>query len=152
MEMKFIFTGHAQNFEVTGVYDTPSFLSSRVVSYSVKKQKSWTAEGPGDESQRLCWAWPFLAELISLNLILLFCKRGWQYLSLLGLLQGFPGGSIGKESACNAGDPIQSLGQEDPPGSGKAMATHSSILAWRIPWTEEPGRLQSVGSQELETK
>ena len=41
---------------------------------------------------------------------------------------------------------VQSLGQEYP--LGKEMATHSSILAWRIPWTEEPGRLWSVGSQE----
>ena len=38
---------------------------------------------------------------------------------------------------------FQSLGQEDPLEEG--MATHSSILAWRIPWTEEPGRLQSIG-------
>ena len=38
---------------------------------------------------------------------------------------------------------VQSLGQEDP--LEKGMATHSNILAWRIPWTEEPGRLQSVG-------
>ena len=100
---------------------------------------------------------------------------------------GFPGGSDGKESACNAGDPgsvsglrrspgegkgyplqysdchyplqclvfpvaqmvknlpamqetqVQSLGQED--SVGKGMAIHSSILAWRNPWTEEPGRL-----------
>ena len=43
---------------------------------------------------------------------------------------------------------VQSLGQEDP--VEKEMATHSSILAWEIPWTEEPGRLQSMGSQELE--
>ena len=42
-----------------------------------------------------------------------------------------------------------SLGQEDPL-EGK-MAIHSSILAWRIPWTEEPGRLQSMESQELDT-
>ena len=41
---------------------------------------------------------------------------------------------------------VQSLGQEDP--LEKEMATHSSILAWRIPWTKEPGRLQSMGSQE----
>ena len=54
---------------------------------------------------------------------------------------GFPGGSDGKESACNAGD----LGWEDP--LEKGMATHSRILARRIPWAEEPGRLQSVGSQ-----
>ena len=44
---------------------------------------------------------------------------------------------------------VQSLGWEDPLEEG--MATHSSILAWRIPWTEEPGGLQSMGSQELDT-
>ena len=41
---------------------------------------------------------------------------------------------------------VQFLGQEDP--LEKGMATHSSILAWRVPWTEESGRLQSMGSQE----
>ena len=57
----------------------------------------------------------------------------------------FPSGSDGKESACNVGDSgwIPGLGRS--PGEG--MATHSSILAWRIPWTEEPGGLQSIGSQ-----
>ena len=50
-----------------------------------------------------------------------------------------------KESACSAGDWVQSLGQEDP--LEKEMATHSSILAWKIPQMEEPGRLQSLGSQ-----
>ena len=42
---------------------------------------------------------------------------------------------------------VQSLGQEDP--LDKGMATHSSILAWRVPWTEEPGGLQSMGSQRV---
>ena len=42
---------------------------------------------------------------------------------------------------------VRSLGWEDP--LEKEMATHSSILAWRIPWTEEPGRLQSTGSQRV---
>ena len=42
---------------------------------------------------------------------------------------------------------VQSLGQEDL--LEKEMATHSSILAWKIPWTEEPGRLQSMGSQRV---
>ena len=42
---------------------------------------------------------------------------------------------------------LQSLVQEDP--QEKGMATHSSILAWRIPWTEEPGGLQSIGSQRV---
>ena len=43
---------------------------------------------------------------------------------------------------------VRSLGREDP--LEKGMATHSSILAWRIPWTEEPGGLQSIGSQRVE--
>ena len=51
--------------------------------------------------------------------------------------QGFPGGSDGKESACNTRDP--GLGWEDL--LERRMSTHSSILAWRIPWTEEPGGL-----------
>ena len=42
---------------------------------------------------------------------------------------------------------VQSVGQEDP--LEKEMATHSSMLAWKIPWTEEPDRLQSMGSQRV---
>ena len=100
---------------------------------------------------------------------------------------GFPGGSVGKESACKAGNTgsipgserftgeeigyplqysrasfvaqmvknppamqetwVQSLGWEDP--LEKGIATHSSILAWKIPWTEEPGALQSKGLQSI---
>ena len=56
----------------------------------------------------------------------------------------------GKEFTCNAGDlqetQVQSLGREDP--LEKEMATHSSILSWEIPWTEETGGLQSMGSQK----
>ena len=55
---------------------------------------------------------------------------------------GFPGGSDGKQSAYNGGV----LGWEDPLEEG--MATHSSILAWRIPWTEEPGGLHSSWSHK----
>ena len=51
-----------------------------------------------------------------------------------------------KDPPANAGD-IRSLGREDPLEEGRA--THSSVLAWRIPWTEEPGRLQSMGLQKL---
>ena len=62
--------------------------------------------------------------------------------------RGFPGGSDGKESACNAGDPGSIPGQEGP--MKKDMETHSSILAWRIPWKEEiGGGLQSIGSQRV---
>ena len=57
---------------------------------------------------------------------------------------GFPGGSEVKAPACNMGNP------GSIPGSGRSPgATHSSILAWRIPWTEEPGGLQSTGLQRV---
>ena len=59
----------------------------------------------------------------------------------------FPGSSDGKESACNAEDLGSILGWERSPGEGKA--THSSIFAWRIPWTKEPDGLQSMGSQRV---
>ena len=62
---------------------------------------------------------------------------------------GFPGGSDIKESSCNAGDQGLISGWEDPMKEG--VATHSSILAWRIPCTEEPGGLQSSrGHKELD--
>ena len=62
-------------------------------------------------------------------------------------LKGFPGGSDGKESACSAGDlgSILGLGRSLEEG----LATHSSILAWRIPGTEEPGGLQSMRPQRV---
>jgi len=62
--------------------------------------------------------------------------------------QGRESGILGgKESTCNAEDLSLIPGWEDP--LEKGMATHSSILAWRIPWTEESGRLQSTGSQRV---
>ena len=60
---------------------------------------------------------------------------------------GFPDSSDSKESACNVGDLGLVPGWGRSPGEG--MATHSSILAWRIPWREEPGGLQSMGSQRV---
>ena len=55
-----------------------------------------------------------------------------------------------KNLPANAGDRLPSLGLEVP--LEKEMATHSSILAWEVPWTEEPGGLQSMGSQESWTR
>ena len=60
---------------------------------------------------------------------------------------GFSGGSNSKESACSAGDLGSISSREDV--LEKGMATHPSILAWRIPWTEEPSGLQSTGSQTV---
>ena len=63
---------------------------------------------------------------------------------------GFSGGASHREPPANAGDlrtQVQSLGREDP--LEEEMITHSSFLAWRIPWTEEPGGLQSMGLQRV---
>ena len=70
-----------------------------------------------------------------------------KYLAAYSTVQGFPQWLSHKESACGAGDAGSSLGWEDPLEEG--MATHSSTLAWRIPWTEERGGLQSIGSQRV---
>ena len=61
---------------------------------------------------------------------------------------GFPSGSVVKNLPAMQEMQVRSLGQEDP--LEEDMATHSSILAWRTPWTEEPGRLQSKGSDTTE--
>ena len=64
------------------------------------------------------------------------------------VFKGFPGGSVVKNlSVQETQKTIWSLGQEDP--LEEEMAAHSSNLVWEIPWTEEPGRLQSVGLQRV---
>ena len=68
-------------------------------------------------------------------------------LYLLLLLIGLPGGSDSKESVRNVGDPVSIPCWEDP--LEKGMASHSSILAWRILWTEDPGGLHSMGLQRV---
>ena len=73
---------------------------------------------------------------LSLQIIIYLTKR-----------KGFPCGSEEENLPAMQETQVQSLGQEDP--LEKEMATHSSVLAWRIPWTEEPGGLQSMGSQRL---
>ena len=77
-------------------------------------------------------------------------RVGHDWACTLCVSAGFPGSPVGREPACNAGD----AGVLDLiPGSGisweKGVATHSSILAWRIPWTEEPGGRRSVGSHRV---
>ena len=61
-------------------------------------------------------------------------STGGKHVNTLQYSMGFPGGSDGKEPACNTGDPLE-----------KGMAIPSSVLAWGIPWTEEPGGLESMG-------
>ena len=77
------------------------------------------------------------------SFLLFTIKVSWHYKGA----HGFPGGSDSKASACNAGDPGLM------PGSGrsleKEMATHSGTPAWKIPWMEKPGKLQSIVSQRV---
>ena len=63
---------------------------------------------------------------------------------------GFPHRSVGKDSACNAEDPGSISLSGKPLEEG--MATHSSVLAWEIPWTEEPGGLQPIWSHKSWTR
>ena len=73
-----------------------------------------------------------------------------KYFDLIQSLLGFPGGTVVKNPPANAGDTedwVRSLAQEDL--LAEDMATHSNILAWRIPWTEEPVGLQSRGLQRV---
>ena len=82
-----------------------------------------------------------------------FCPPGrfghiWK--CLLAMVLAFPDGASGKEPACQCRrheTRVRSLGQKDPLEEG--MATHSSILAWTIPWTEDPGRLQSIALHKV---
>ena len=66
------------------------------------------------------------------------------------LAKGFPGGSVVKNPPAMQETWVEALGQEDP--LEEEMATHSNIFAWEIPWTEEPGGLQSMGSQKSQTQ
>ena len=68
-------------------------------------------------------------------------------MSMKSIIRDFPNGSVIKNSLANAGDTVRSLGREDHLEG--EMATYSSILAWEISWTEEPDRLQSMGSQRV---
>ena len=93
-------------------------------------------EAPSMESDS--WIWEEKSQVQVMRLIVRVSQAELRWV--------FPAGSDGKESACNAGDP------GSIPRSGKSpggMATHSSILAWRIPWTEKPGRLQPTRLQRI---
>ena len=86
---------------------------------------------------------------ISPRKILRFSGQSCSFITEQPLIRGLPGSSDSKESACNAGDPVQFLGQEDP--LEKRMATHSSILASRIPWTDHGVAKSQTGLSDSHT-
>ena len=94
----------------------------------------------------------FLIFQVSFQAIFISRRSGWIYLLYKSNFAkyDFTSGSSGKESTCNAGGRgirVQSLGWEDT--LEEEMATHSSFLVWKIPWTEEPGGLPSMGSHRV---
>ena len=92
-----------------------------------------------------CWA--IKLHILSAILILTYKTLLPTVLLLLHNCIGCPGDSDSKESSHNGETTVWTLSWEDP--LEKGMATHSSILAWKIPWTDELGRLQSMGSQRV---
>ena len=127
-------------------HSTAVFLLDLSVVLTWLINASWNpvfTRDPGSYSQvlllyRIGWIYPYLslANAPDLNLISLIIKSPLNR------------GSVGKESTCNVGDAgrreFDSCVGKIPLDEGMAT-THSSILAWRIPWTEEPGGLQSMG-------
>ena len=96
------------------------------------RRKTILLKGSRYRTLRGCgWEFPFPLDFPGFSL----------YLNKEYFLVGFPNGSSGKESSANAGEWVWKQGQEDP--LKKEMANHSSILAWKFPWTEEPGGLPS---------
>ena len=92
-------------------------------------------------------SWTRLSDWTTINKVL---QRGVKQKILRSsciLITGFPGGSVVNNLPAMLETWVQSLGREDP--LEEEMAIHSSILAWEIPWTEEPGGLQSVGLQRV---
>ena len=89
--------------------------------------------------------------MIFIILSMLFLKKNLftikSYCSLLSSFRGFPGGLVVKNLPAMQEIQVRSLGGEDP--LEEEMATHSSILDGIIPWTEEPGRLESMGLQRI---
>ena len=89
---------------------------------------------------------PYIYRSLQLVIIFPYISHSINRILCFPLGKGFPGGSVSKESASIQGTWVPSLGGEDP--LEKEMATHSSILAWKILWTEKPSELQSMGLQE----
>ena len=121
---------------------------SKTTARDSQTPQDWNASRPLSPSNLLTFhsTWLLIFFFISLSLE----HSPLFYTSILKPL-GFTGGWMGKEPDCQWQATqetwVQSLGWEDP--LEEKMATHSSMLAWRIPWTEEPGELQLIGSQRV---
>ena len=91
----------------------------------------------------------FIKRLFTHSLILSFIYFCIYFFHGLGHWQGFPGGTVVKNLPTMWKIRVQSLGQEDP--LEKGMATHSSILAWKMPWAEEPAAAAAAAAKSLQS-
>ena len=107
----------------------------------VTLEDGWTFPGCRLQSPPEEWAQLFLTFLLRASPVISFMAS--HLLTKCALKLGFPGGADGKESTCHVGDP------GSIPGWERSTATRSSILAWRIPWTEEPGVAESYTTDQL---
>ena len=120
--------------EWTGWISLQSQGLSRVFSNTTVQKHQFFSAQPSSQSNSHIHTWP------QENIPKILHRLLADFNSLFG-------GSVSRESVCNAGDQILSLGMENP--LDKEMATHSSILAWRIPWIEETGGLQPMELQRV---
>ena len=94
------------------------------------------------------WKWQsWNSNLDLILLVITWHRQPFRSTTNLTTLSVLPSGSVVKKPPAMQEMQVPSLDQEDP--LKKGMATHSSSLAWRIPWTEEPGKLMSIGSQRV---
>ena len=95
---------------------------------------------------RIALLWTMVYKCLSVCFQFLVYTQEWNCWVIQWFCMGFPRSSVGKESACNVGDPgsIPGLGRSE-----EDMATHFGFLVWRIPMDRGPGRLQSPGSQRV---
>ena len=101
---------------------------------------------PGEDAEVMI---EMTAKNLEYDISLVTAVAGFErILKVLLPVRGFSDGSVGKESACNAGD-RGDLGSESERSPGEETTTHSNILAWKIPWPEEPGCPK--GRKELNT-
>ena len=124
---------------------------STLLYFLIIFRKSLSSWGRKESDATECLNWTELTSLCSnyilykndfISYFMVIIRIQWGNICENDYYRDFPGGSDGQESVEMQETWVQSLGWEDP--LEKRMATHFSILTWRIPWTEEPGRLHTV--------
>ena len=129
---------------------SPSFSALWKGSYRLSLGNNY-AEMPRDHWGEKGENWKASRWVSSAHCMVRFSNSPFSFLFFLKLKYiGFPGGSVVKNLPAMQETQVWSLGQDD--SLEEEMATHSSILAWRIPWTEEPGQLQGLMPQISEFK